>query len=117
MDLVVADMAATTREKSQRGMASIRANMPVNHTHPGVAHQLMRNTVFLNRHGGRMHEVAYLTGLAASDWTWTVRLEDFDNDGNTDAYFTNGMAPPAFDHCCDTFRKLRVCPSVEKMEI
>ncbi|MCF3651106.1 FG-GAP-like repeat-containing protein [Synoicihabitans lomoniglobus] len=91
MDLVIADMAATSREKSQRGMASIRANMPAMNHHPGVAPQLMRNAVYLNRHDGRMHEVAHLTGLAASDWTWTVRLEDFDNDGHTDAFFTNGM--------------------------
>src|SRR5690606_2490220 len=88
-DLVVADMAATSREKNQRGMAHIRANMPWKDDRPGVAVQLMRNTVFLNRGDGRMLEAAQLAGLAESDWTWSVRLEDFDNDGRIDAWFTN----------------------------
>lgn len=90
-DLLVADMAATTRAKSMRGMARIRANMEMPATHPGVAPQLMRNAVFLNPDGHRLLEVACLTGLAASDWTWTVRLEDFDNDGRTDVVIANGM--------------------------
>ena len=29
---------------------------------------------------------------ANSDWTWTVRLEDFDNDGRVDVFFSNGMS-------------------------
>jgi hypothetical protein len=38
-----------------------------------------------------MQEAAFLSGLAATDWTWSVRFEDLDNDGRLDAYFTNGM--------------------------
>ncbi len=90
-DLLVADMAATTHEKNLRGMAHIRANMKLPESPPRTAVQLMRNALFLNRGDGRMLEAAYLAGLAASDWTWSVRLEDFDNDGDTDAWFSNGM--------------------------
>ena len=37
-------------------------------------------------------EAAYLAGLADTDWTWSVKLADFDNDGWVDGYFTNGMS-------------------------
>ena len=37
-------------------------------------------------------EVAFLAGLAKTDWTWTVKFDDFDNDGWEDVYFTNGMS-------------------------
>ena len=37
-------------------------------------------------------EAAYLAGLADTDWTWTVKLCDFDNDGRDDVYFSNGMS-------------------------
>ena len=53
--------------------------------------QYMRNALYLNTGAERFMEVAYLTSLAKTDWTWTVRLADFDNDGWQDIFFTNGM--------------------------
>jgi hypothetical protein len=38
-----------------------------------------------------MLEAASLAGLAATDWTWSVRFEDLDNDGRVDLHVTNGM--------------------------
>ncbi len=91
MDLLVADMAATTRQKDQRGMAKIRAGLNEEETRAGTAPQIMRNALLLGTGTGRTLEAAELAGLAATDWTWTVRLEDLDLDGRLDAYFTNGM--------------------------
>ncbi len=90
-DLLVADMAATTREKDHRGMAKIRAGLTEDEKHPETAPQYMRNALLLGTGTGRTLEAAFLAGLAATDWTWTVRLEDLDLDGRLDAYFTNGM--------------------------
>jgi hypothetical protein len=91
IDFLVADMAATSHEKDQRGMATNRSRLDEIREPPGVAPQYMRNTLFLNTGTGRMLEAAFLTGLDASDWTWSVRLEDLDNDGRLDPFFTNGM--------------------------
>ena len=52
----------------------------------------MRHTLFLNTGTERFMEIAYLAGLAATDWTWTVKFGDLDNDGFEDVYFTNGMS-------------------------
>ncbi len=91
VDLLVADMAATSREKDQRGMAKLRAGITEDIQHPEAAPQYMRNALFLNTGTGVVLEGAILSGLDATDWTWSVRLEDLDNDGRLDAYFTNGM--------------------------
>ncbi|HVU24022.1 MAG TPA: VCBS repeat-containing protein, partial [Opitutus sp.] len=91
IDLLVADMAMTTHEKDQRGQATNRARLDEMREPPGAAPQYMRNALYLNTGAGRMREAAYLAGLAATDWTWSVRLEDLDNDGRLDAFFTNGM--------------------------
>ncbi|HEX2854089.1 MAG TPA: FG-GAP-like repeat-containing protein [Opitutaceae bacterium] len=91
LDLLVADMAATTRHKDHRGMAKLRAGLTENEQRPKAAPQYMRNALFLGTGAGRMLEAAFLAGLDATDWTWSVRLEDLDNDGRLDAYFTNGM--------------------------
>jgi enediyne biosynthesis protein E4 len=98
LDLLVADMAATTREKDHRGQAKIRAGLAEDEKHPEIAPQYMRNALLLGTGGGRMMEAAQLAGLAATDWTWTVRLEDLDNDGRLDAWFTNGMVRELHGH-------------------
>jgi enediyne biosynthesis protein E4 len=92
IDLLIADMAATTRVKDHRGMAKLRAGLhEPEPAHPNAAQQYMHNALFLGTGTGRVQEAAFLAGLDATDWTWTVRLEDLDNDGWLDAYFTNGM--------------------------
>jgi hypothetical protein len=91
LDLLVADMAATSRHKDHRGMAKLRDGLTENEQRPEAAPQYMRNALFLNLGAGVLLEGAFLAGLDATDWTWSVRLEDLDNDGWVDAHFTNGM--------------------------
>ena len=91
LDLLVADMAATSRYKDHRGMAMLRAGITEDENRPHAAPQYMRNALYLGTGTGRVMEGAFLTGLQATDWTWSVRLEDLDLDGRLDAYFTNGM--------------------------
>ena len=91
VDFFVADMAATTHEKDQRGMAYSRVQAQLPPKDPQAAPQLMRNALYLNTGAGICLEAAGLAGLAATDWTWSVRLEDLDNDGRLDLQVTNGM--------------------------
>ena len=91
LDLLVADMAATSRYKDHRGMAKLRDGLTEDEQRPHAAPQYMRNALFLGTGGSRVMEAAYLAGLPATNWTWSVRLEDLDLDGRVDAFFTNGM--------------------------
>ncbi len=100
-DLLVADMAATTRHKDHRGMARERIRTS-DEQETKEAAQYPRNALFVNTGAGLMLEAAFLSGLDATDWTWTVRLEDLDNDGRLDAYFTNGMVREL--HSVDIFK-------------
>jgi len=92
IDFFVGDMAATTREKDLRGMAGSRARAQLVPDDVTTAPQLMRNALFVNTGAGRMIEAAGLAGFAATDWTWSVRFEDLDNDGRLDLHVTNGMS-------------------------
>jgi hypothetical protein len=90
IDFLVADMAATSHQKDQRTLAVMRSSLadPADEV---TAPQYMRNALYLNTGTGRCLEAAYLAGLATTDWTWSVRLEDLDNDGRLDLHVTNGM--------------------------
>jgi enediyne biosynthesis protein E4 len=91
VDFFVADMAGTTHEREHRGMAGSRSRAQENpESHP-AAPQYMRNVLYLATGTPHFREAAGLAGLHATDWTWSVRLEDLDNDGRLDLHVTNGM--------------------------
>jgi hypothetical protein len=92
IDLFVADMAASSHVKDQRGMAYSRMRAQLPPDDPARAPQVMRNALYLNNSYGPVLEAAQLAGIDATDWTWSVRFEDLDNDGRLDLHVTNGMA-------------------------
>ncbi len=91
LDLLVADMAFTTHQMDQRGPADERGKSAEVPDGSGTTAKYHRNALLLNTGTSRAQEAAYLAGVAATDWTWSVRLEDLDNDGRTDLFVTNGM--------------------------
>jgi hypothetical protein len=65
----------------------------------GYQPEFMRNMLQLNR-GVRLKadtaipyfsEIGQLAGMSETDWSWSVLLADFDNDGYKDISITNGM--------------------------
>ncbi len=91
IDLFVAEMAPTTQQKDQRTIALMRALLADPPENSVAAPQYMRNALFINTGKGRCLEAACLAGLSATDWTWSPRFEDLDNDGRLDLFVTNGM--------------------------
>ena len=91
IDFMVAEMAATTHQKDQRTMADTRARARDPSDSFTGAPNYLWNSLYLNTGTGRCQEAAHLTGLDATDWTWSLRFEDLDNDGWIDLHVTNGM--------------------------
>ena len=89
LDLLAADMAGTTHYREKIGMGSMEAVAWF--LDAAEPRQYMRNSLFINTGTHRFQEAAHLAGLAKSDWTWSVKMADFDNDGREDVFFTNGF--------------------------
>ncbi len=114
LDLLVGDMAATTHEKDQRGMATAR-DQHRDERGP-VAPQYPRNMLYLGSSTGRLIEAGYLARVVATDWTWSMRFEDLDNDGWVDLHVTNGMNREY--HNADLRERLLHAPdAVERMRV
>lgn len=62
-----------------------------NYLRTGFSPQYMQNTFHINRGNLNFSETAFLSGIAATEWSWGVLAADFDNDGFKDLYITNGI--------------------------
>lgn len=89
-DFLIADMSGTNHFKQKTNMGSMGAKAEFLRT--ANPQQYMRNALFLGTGGERLMQGAQMAGLANSDWTWTVKLSDFDCDGLPDVFMTNGMS-------------------------
>lgn len=75
----------------------------LNRTFEQVFPQYTRNTLQLNRGtaGTNLHpffsEIAFLSNIAETDWSWTPLIADFDNNGFRDLVVTNGIPKDVTD--------------------
>jgi hypothetical protein len=54
-------------------------------------YQIMQNSLQINDGNAGFQEMANLSGVAATDWSWGALIFDFDNDGWKDIFVSNGI--------------------------
>ena len=57
----------------------------------GFEDQYARNHFQLQLPGQRFSDIALMTNTYATDWSWSVLLQDFDNNGQADIFISNGI--------------------------
>ncbi len=94
-DIMVADMTAEDNRRKKLNMASMNPALFWDHVDKGYHYQYMHNTLQLNQ-GNDVNgipvfsEVAQLSNVAFTDWSWSVLFADFNNDSWKDLFVTNG---------------------------
>ena len=53
-------------------------------------------------------EIGQLAGISETDWSWSVLMADFDNDGWKDVHITNGLAKDVTNNDYAAFRNAQV---------
>ncbi len=54
-------------------------------------YQFTQNCLQLNDGTAHFSEIAQMSGLDATDWSWGALIFDFENDGNKDIFVSNGI--------------------------
>ncbi len=54
-------------------------------------YQFTRNMLYINQPGGDFMETALLSGIAATDWSWSALFGDYNQDGEQDLFISNGI--------------------------
>lgn len=57
----------------------------------GYYYQYSRNCLQVNIGGKAFSERGVMAGVAATDWSWSTLIADYDNDGLKDIFITNGI--------------------------
>ena len=58
----------------------------------GYNYQYARNSLQLNTGSGkRISDIALYSGVAATDWSWSSLIADYDHDGYNDIFISNGI--------------------------
>ena len=57
----------------------------------GYHYQFTRNMMFINQANSRFLETGLLSGIGATDWSWSGLFADYDQDGEQDLFISNGI--------------------------
>ena len=89
LDLMASDMSSSGHYKSKVNMGDMdRQGWFLEYPTP---RQYMRNALYINSGTERFLEAAFLAGVDSTDWTWSIKFADFDQDGRVDLFVSNGM--------------------------
>ncbi len=96
LDYFIGDMLSRDHRRfmTQHGMVE---DVPMGDPMSRVAPQVGHNGLYRNNGNGSFSDVSWFAGVAASEWTWTVKFVDLDLDGLQDLLITNGMVRDMMD--------------------
>ncbi len=90
-DIAVLDMQSNDHVRSKTNMPSMDIKQFWQNVAKGYHFQFMANMLQLNNGQGFYSDIGQLSGMASTDWSWSILLSDMDNDGYKDALITNGI--------------------------
>ena len=91
MDIFTADMVAEDNFRNKTNMSSMAVEKFWGLVKMGYHYQFMFNSLQLNNGNGTFSEIAQLSGVSKTDWSWASLFLDADQDGYKDLFVTNGI--------------------------
>lgn len=99
LDIGVVDMAADDHIRDKTLMAGMSTELFWYYINYRKFHyQYMFNALQLNNGNNTFSNIANMSGVSRTDWSWASLFADLDNDGYKDYYVTNGFKRYARDN-------------------
>lgn len=90
MEIMVLDMLPPDNKRHKLTMPGNTYDQFENKISYGYRPQYIRNTLQLNNGNGSFSDIGMMAGISATEWSWAPLLADFDQDGLSDIFITNG---------------------------
>ncbi|MEE9361701.1 MAG: VCBS repeat-containing protein [Cellulophaga sp.] len=111
LDFITLDMMSEHNYDIKTSMSGMNPERFYKHVDLGLHHQYMFNTLQINNgnHDNlpRFSDVAQLSGVSSTDWSWGPLFFDMDNDGLKDLFISNGIKGDFRNNDFVNYRKKR----------
>ena len=91
LDIFTLDMLPEDNFRQKQLMGADKYDVFRVMTESGLHAQYMRNMLHLNNGDSTFTEAGQLLGVSNTDWSWSALINDFNNDGFTDIFVSNGF--------------------------
>ncbi|WP_418603494.1 VCBS repeat-containing protein [Hwangdonia sp.] len=91
LDIMSLDMVAEDNYGIKTSMSGMNPEIFNHAVNNGFHYQYMFNALQMNLGDQNFSEIAQLSGVSNTDWSWSPLFADFDNDGHKDLFVSNGL--------------------------
>jgi enediyne biosynthesis protein E4 len=96
-DIFATDMLPDEDERLKRTSSFDGIDVYTDKRNRGFYNQYVQNTLQLNDGNANFKEIAFMSGVYGSDWSWGALIFDADNDGWQDLIVSNGIYKDVID--------------------
>lgn len=96
-EILVVEMRPEDYRRSKTSMPLMQPEFFEKLQRAGFANQYMHNILQYNHGNGFFSDIAQLSGIEKTDWSWAALIADLDNDGWKDIFVTNGFKRDVYD--------------------
>ncbi len=104
-EILVVEMRPDDYKRSKTTMPPMQPAFFAKLKSMGFQDQYMHNVLQYNHGNGFFTDIAQLSGVDKTDWSWSALLTDMDNDGYKDIFISNGYRRDVYDR--DSNKKLK----------
>ena len=90
-DIMTLDMVAEDNYGIKTSMSGMNPDLFDHAVINGFHYQYMFNALQMNNGNQNFSDIAQLSGVSNTDWSWSPLFADFDNDGYKDLFVSNGL--------------------------